>query len=329
MELFNKGNMFKEIALKLAFIDVYITNVNKCKLYDNNIIAEDFFAGLFSIIRSKKFANLNKHDPNAKGVDIGSTDRQIAIQITAECTLTKAKESIKKFKESKYNEIYNDIEIFFIKSNYLPRDAEKYRIFNMANLSNEIYGLNLDKLEKINQYLNKHINLPNFNNAYPKLLENNIVKPKNLNAFLKFLSITAKDEVEYSIEIFNNYIDKLNQITDISLRSFLRLCAECMWQNRNEGVVESECNIPYAISISALKGSLTQHDKQGYIRKIKQLEQRKFLIGDRSDHLEEDAVYMQNFEEWNITMDLIRFAHKNKIDTSEFFDKLDFSKLDE
>ncbi len=326
--IFNAQNLSKEIVLKLTFIELYITNINKCKLYDNNIIAEDFFAGLFSIIRNKKFKNLNQYDPNAKGIDIGSVDGQIAIQITAECSLSKAKTSIKKFKESKYSKIYNNIDIFFIKSNYLPKDAKKYRIFNMANLSQEIFALDIDKLEEINFYLNKHINIPNFNSTYPKLLENNIIKPKNLKAFLNFLSIIAEDEIEHSVEIFDDYTDELDKIKDVNLRSFLRLCAECIWKNRDTGVVELDFNIPIAITLSALKGSLSQNDKQGYLKKIKQLEQRKFLIGDRSYNLEEDAVYIQNFKGWYITMDLIRFANKNNIDASEFFDKLNFSKLD-
>lgn len=44
--IYNLGNIFKEILFKLTFIELYITKMNKNKLYNNNVIAEDFFAGL-------------------------------------------------------------------------------------------------------------------------------------------------------------------------------------------------------------------------------------------------------------------------------------------
>lgn len=190
--VFNDENLFKEIILKLCIVQLYIVNVSKCKLYDANIIAEDFFASLFSIIYDTEFENLNKSAPNAKAVDIGDIKGELAIQITAEKTAKKVRDSVNKFKTSNFHSQYKKFKVFIINSGNVPSNND-CEVGNITTLLEEIKFLDDNKKNKINNFLRDNLNIPIFNNNNEELIKNHLKRPNTLNAYFKTNNLKLTD----------------------------------------------------------------------------------------------------------------------------------------
>ncbi len=320
-------SLFKEIILKLCIVQLYIVNVSKSKLYDSNIIAENFFAKLFSIIYDKQFENLNKYNPNAKAVDIGDVKKETAMQITAENTKSKIKKSIEKFEKSSYFNKYQNFEIFIIASGKIPLSTNKYKVTNITNLIEKIKYFDNKKQKQINEFLDENLNIPILNiEKNTNLIKNKIIKPLNLNAYCKTYQLDLNDnERKRYLEDFYKYLNILNKIKSTELRIFLRLCAERMYE-----CVDKK-NLPSYISLPMLKEALPNNFKTKYRKLIKDLEEYKLVFVEYDYERRADFMYLENFGEsndWNITGDLIVFADKNNINPNVFFDDLDFSSLD-
>lgn len=121
----------------------------------------------------------------------------------------------------------------------------------------------------------------------------------------------------------NEYINTLDKIKSVELRSFLRLCAERIYQlNLKEP----------DITLSQLIEALPQNFKNKHKKLIKDLEKSGLLSCEYDQNQDNTIVHLTSFGEckdFNITYNLITFAEKNKLNPKVFFDKLDFSPLDQ
>ena len=193
----------------------------RCKRY-----CREFFARLFSIVYDTEFENLNKYQPNAKAVDIGDTKGSLAIQITAENTAKKVRNSVKKFKTSKFYSKYEKFQVFIISSGNAPSNNE-CEVSNITTLLEEIKFLDDNKKNKINNFLRDNLNIPIFNNNNEELIKNHLKRPNTLNAYFKTNNLKLTDgERKKMLREMNEYINTLDKIKSVELRSFLRLCAE-------------------------------------------------------------------------------------------------------
>ncbi|MBE9106260.1 SMEK domain-containing protein, partial [Nostoc cf. edaphicum LEGE 07299] len=81
--------MQKKISDGLAILEFSLENRGLIGLFDQNIVAQSFFAKLLNIIYGYDLINLDTVDKNSPGIDLGDNYRRIAFQVTS--TKTSAK----------------------------------------------------------------------------------------------------------------------------------------------------------------------------------------------------------------------------------------------
>lgn len=96
----NKENLLKEINYRLTIVEVSTRNLGFQNLFDQNIICEDFFAGLLNTAFGWQLELLAKHQT---AVDLIDQSTQMLFQVTASRERKKIQSTIDKFSK-KYNE---------------------------------------------------------------------------------------------------------------------------------------------------------------------------------------------------------------------------------
>lgn len=326
--MFNVENLFKNIVIKLSLVHVYIHYVNKCNLFDANIIAEDFFARFFSILYHKNFKNLNIDKNNAKGVDIGDNVGNITIQITSENKKQKISNTIEKYKNSEFVKKYKELQIFIITDKKPKYKENGYKIFNITTLLKEIKSSDKELQEKLNKFLDDNLNLPIFNEfKATELVNYRCIKPKNMLKFIKFLdNDTDKKTTEYLLDVFYKYLQNLEKMST-EQRIYLRLCAERFYQMKNyEDAVNYNNGV---IRLSAIRDALPPNFASKYKKMVRDMAPYGLIYGDFDDMLNAEAIYFNKFDGWNIIKDVIEFAYDQNIPSKTFFDEMNFLLLDE
>lgn len=87
---------------------------NVIGLLDNNRLAQDFYCGFFKLLCNyDQLIDLDKLNDktNYSAIDLGDVSARVAIQITADSSSTKIKDTLKKFKEA---ELFNDYDRLII-----------------------------------------------------------------------------------------------------------------------------------------------------------------------------------------------------------------------
>lgn len=158
---------FEEIVMKLSVLRYIFKSRSKRGLYDLNKQAERFFMDLINIVQGWNLVDLNIDTPNAPVIDLGDTPRQICMQVTAEDRSTKIKDTIKNFVEKKLYDKYNRIVFLMIagKKNYstdFPTDGKfsfsiADDVWDTDDLLEKIEILKVDKIQEINDFLNKEL----------------------------------------------------------------------------------------------------------------------------------------------------------------------------
>jgi len=167
---FKKQKIIGYISDNLAFSSKSIALENAIGLFDNNRIAQDFFAGLFAIVFGYK--NLKELDKlngivNYPAIDLGDDQAKIAFQITTNSDSEKIKDTIQKFINHKLYESYERLIVFIIGEKKAYRtifNTQGKVAFDQNNdiwddnfLIKEIEKLELEKLEMVQQFLEDNI----------------------------------------------------------------------------------------------------------------------------------------------------------------------------
>lgn len=110
LRLQNELDRITELLTDLSRF-VYIKKGNQ----EYTILAtlEKIMGGLFNIVFDCNLENLNYHQRNYPAVDLGDSEKKIAVQITTEDISTKMDKVLKRVKENKIYQCYDDIYIFF------------------------------------------------------------------------------------------------------------------------------------------------------------------------------------------------------------------------
>lgn len=164
----NREVYLKNIADSLALLSTQVSIRNAINLYDINIVAEDFYPGLLNIIYDYKLENVNNIEKNASGIDLVDKSNRISIQVTSDKSSKKIKHTIEEFiKNERYKE-YDRLVILILveKTKYTSSfntDGkfvfEKDRdVWDRNDLITTIRSFGIEKLKKINDYLQTELN---------------------------------------------------------------------------------------------------------------------------------------------------------------------------
>ena len=106
----------QEICEYLTQWQYKIEIMNKQAYYDIDLDAQDIICRIYNVLFDYKLKNLNKEKANFEAIDLADESKKVAIQVTAENTSTKIKNTINAFNKNKHYEKYNRL-IFAILGN--------------------------------------------------------------------------------------------------------------------------------------------------------------------------------------------------------------------
>lgn len=165
----NKENYLNRIAQYLAELECQVKILNSINLYNINIVAEDFYAGLLNLIFDAEYKNKNVIVKNASSIDLYESKKKIAFQVTSDSSAKKIRETIDKFIKDGLYKDFNHLRILELtgKNNYrtvfntngLFAFNAKNDVIDNADLMNEIRSLSTDKIEEICEYLHKELHI--------------------------------------------------------------------------------------------------------------------------------------------------------------------------
>lgn len=114
--MFAKAETFQEILLRLSVLRYVIASNCKRGNYDITKGAENFFRDLLNIVYHTGLVNLNDEIDNHPAIDLGCAGSKLAVQVTAENTSTKIKETLEGFYEHKFDAQYQSLLILILTS---------------------------------------------------------------------------------------------------------------------------------------------------------------------------------------------------------------------
>lgn len=189
-DFFEQNSKYFRDALVRANYQDLKRNISYTKEYLNKFFENLLLQGNNDL--DTEFENLNKSAPNAKAVDIGDIKGELAIQITAEKTAKKVRDSVNKFKTSNFHSQYKKFKVFIINSGNVPSNND-CEVGNITTLLEEIKFLDDNKKNKINNFLRDNLNIPIFNNNNEELIKNHLKRPNTLNAYFKTNNLKLTD----------------------------------------------------------------------------------------------------------------------------------------
>ena len=161
--MFTKEIYVKQIIGNLSVLKNEISLRNAINLYDINIVAEDFYAGLLNLIYDLKLKNVNKIEKNAAAIDLIDSENGISIQVTSNNTSDKIKHTISEYISNGTYEDASKLVILILtdRKNYTKDfdtqgkflfDKSK-DIWDLKTIVEQINKLDIEQLKEINNYL--------------------------------------------------------------------------------------------------------------------------------------------------------------------------------
>lgn len=157
----------KNVAESLALLSKQVELLNAVNLYDINIIAEDFFAGLLNLIFDYKLKNANVVEKNAQAIDLIDEENKISIQVTSDNSNTKIKHTINEYIDNKSYEKYDRLIVLILttKKKYSkPFDTNNTFVFDkgkdildVKDLIKFVRGLEIENIREINNFLEREL----------------------------------------------------------------------------------------------------------------------------------------------------------------------------
>lgn len=333
---FNAEPLMKTIIYKMSLIRVNIELLDSLHLFDINIIAENFFSDLFSIVRDANYQNKNLFYPNTKAIDIVDDNNKIAIQITSENRSTKITSTTTKFNETPLKQNGYKLQIFIIserKKRRKTQENEFVKVLYIEDLIYEIAELSIYKKQKIVEFLNESINF-SISEAIIDETDFNIAKqPKNLKQFYKTLNFKFNSQEEdCNLKILNEYIKKLCNI-DIKTRRYFCIFVKTMYKYKeNKNIVKEYPHFKKYLKISTIEHNIKHVTKQELNEIMDYMQDQELVILDKNYETDEEnkLISFKGCREWgDLVFDLMDFAIAKHIDAKDFFVNLDFSSLED
>ncbi len=168
--MLERKRLLETVVTKLVSLELAIKRLNDIRLFDMNIVAEDFFAELLNSVYDYSLVNLNHDDPHQTAIDLGDKGRRLAVQVTSERTKVKIQDTIDKFCTKGLAADYDSLKVLILNErtgNYptivLPENfsfSGKDDVIDMRQLVRDIQKMNTPKLAAIVELLDRELPEP-------------------------------------------------------------------------------------------------------------------------------------------------------------------------
>lgn len=165
----NRLSLELEIRKRLAGLTSFIQLSGFASLYDSHIVSEFFFKDLLNLIFGYSLENKNTEQRNNVATDLIDTQNRIAIQVTAETSIEKVRDTIRKFEENGLNSDFSRLILLILVNKKtvhasMPETLDNY-IFERLDIA-DIYDAirqisDIDKIQQIAEFLKKELKLDN------------------------------------------------------------------------------------------------------------------------------------------------------------------------
>ena len=237
--------------------------------------------------------------------------------------------------------------MFFLKRKSKKNNMD-IEIKYIEDLMREILSYKTDKIEKISEHICNNMTLVVPSSRIDLTKYNIAKKPKNIDKFLEVecnIKTTDNENSMYYLEKINSYIDKLQKV-DYKTLNFYNQFAKRMYDlKENKNFVENnkyaipniqsrQFNLPCSITLDALKNSFGFQGTKSLKEIINNMED--YDLVQRGETLNnKENISFTNISDCqldgvlsDIVYKIVDFANKIKIDTEEFFVKLDFTPME-
>ena len=226
----------EELLYNVNFrLSIWVSNVqyNNCiNFYDINRISEGFVCVLLNTVYGYELNDLNK---NQCAIDLGDTKKGFSVQVTSRTDATKIKDTLKKFVENQYENIYpNGVKFFIISNSPVKKGRTKWIDFSFfdfgrdiiypANIVAEINKIacnDISKLEQIQSIISRYIGVGMDRVPSDKQIIEDLVKCFNRPAFVTPFMMESNlpnfdKAIEDTIQAVNTGIYCLRDSTEIA-----------------------------------------------------------------------------------------------------------------
>lgn len=329
-----------EIDRDLSILQNYIEIKNKKNLYDININCEDFFCDFLNILFDLNLVNLNELDMNFPAIDLGDEENEICYQITTTSEKSKISSTLNKFINKKLYNKYSTLNILILGK------KKKYEVLNHNNkfnfdihenvidfrdLSKIISKCNINKIERIKEFLNQHIYTINNNVSNESYLSNikkeEIKFGKNYKSlvvdYFNFNPENEKEMIDTTIRDLIYFVNKLKEL-DINCREIIKAIIERRFKTDRRGKEYDKIYFDRDDLKSYLNFYYTEVDT-----KLKILYKRNFIIPIEDSDEEYDILnFMSEDKQWDILLPLVKFCEKYNRNIDSLILDLDLTILD-
>lgn len=155
-------------------LSIWVSNVqfNNCiNFYDINRISEGFVCVLLNTVYGYELNDLNEKQKNQCAIDLGDIKKGFSVQVTSRTDATKIKDTLKKFVENQFENIYpNGVKFFIISNSPVKKGRTKWTDFPFFDFGrdiiypadivaeiNKIACNDISKLEQIQSIISRYI----------------------------------------------------------------------------------------------------------------------------------------------------------------------------
>lgn len=131
--MLKREKFIKNITDGLSWLEISTRRRGKMRLFDQNILAEDFVAKLLNIIYDYNLTNLNTINKTSIGIDLGDLNKRVCFQVTHTSLKNqrgKIQGSITKFIDNKLNKQFDYLKFMFL----APKQKTYRTAFDTKNL---------------------------------------------------------------------------------------------------------------------------------------------------------------------------------------------------
>lgn len=105
------------------------------QFFDINRISEGFVCELLNAVYGYELRDLNEQNKNQCAIDLGDSKKGFAIQVTSRTDTAKIKDTLKKFIENRFLEIYpNGVKFIIISNSFVKKDKQNGKISHFLTL---------------------------------------------------------------------------------------------------------------------------------------------------------------------------------------------------
>lgn len=166
----NRELKIKLISEQLARLEIQVRNLNAQNLCDLNSISENSICGILNLTFGYRLINLNPENSNYAGIDLADSRNKISVQVTSDKSKKKIQKTLNIFSQNQLDKKYDRLIIFI-----LGEKQKQYRnieipvnldfdiiddIFDFKKVLKFISSLPIEKIEKINKFLEAELTPP-------------------------------------------------------------------------------------------------------------------------------------------------------------------------